>query len=119
MICYENRNGLVLAYDTETQMVVIPGGGDVHLSDLGPVFEFDPEAIAAELARRGAGSVYVYVGRLASWVDGQIPGAADRARKFTHMASQARRHRKAWACVPVGRIADGSEWSDVYGAAHA
>jgi hypothetical protein len=115
VICYENRNGLVLAYDVEARRVVVPGGEDVPVSGLDPLAEFDPESIREELDSRGVQSVRVYIGDLPSWVDGQIVGSLDRARKFVAMASQSGRSTRVWAEIPIARLTDGTEWSDIYG----
>lgn len=125
-VCYENRNGMVVAFDVETGKVVNPAGEDFfpggllesgeRISDL-PVSclaDFTPEDIRDELVKRGVTEVLVYTGSAGSWLDGSIPSYKHRLAKFAHMASQSVRAAKVWAAVPVARLADGSEWADVY-----
>lgn len=119
MICYENRNGLVAAYDVDAKRFLDPrdGNGDGSGIRAGgyALAEFDPEEIREELERRGVTEVFVYVGVSPSWVDGRIVDRGTRAAKFAHMASQVRRAAKAWRAVPVARLNDGTDWSDIYG----
>lgn len=117
MICYENRNGLVAAYDVDSHKFVVPGGEDLGahgVSELGTQYA-TPEAIRDELVSRGVTEVLVYTGTEPSWVNGAVLGTEPRYTKFAHMASQSGRGKKVWTMVPVERIGDGSDWSDIYG----
>jgi hypothetical protein len=118
MICYENRNGLVHAYDTESRLFVNPRGEDFRIMDETVLEEYTPEEIAEELTKRGVREVLVWTkpghGLGPPWVSGEIRRNVDRLRNFAWMASQARRMTKVWTTVPVSRIGDGSDWSDIY-----
>lgn len=116
MICYENRNGMVAAYDPSTQSWLNPDGDDFEYAPAAEneVRDFAPEEIRDALVARGETHVLVYTGKNPSWVNGQILGSVNRLRKFGHLASQSPNQPGAWTEVSVDRIGDGSDWSDIY-----
>lgn len=115
MICYENRNGILAAIDTDTNLVIVPGGEDLRphaAADANNVM--DSEEIREELERRGVSEVFVYVGGNASWINGQVGGTGSRLQAFVTRSAKAYREQKVWKSVPVSRIGDGSDWGDIY-----
>jgi hypothetical protein len=117
-ICYENRNGIVAAYNLDAKMFVNPFGEDfagARAAANSNARDPEPEEIRDELIRRGVREVRVYTGLVPSWVTGSVVGRENRLAKFAHVAAQSSRAAASWTVVPVERIGDGSDWSDIYG----
>jgi hypothetical protein len=112
MICYENRNGLMLAYDVESGNFLLDPFVHGAAIEEGKVWaNITPEDVAAKLKEVGATEVYVYrIG--APWL---ADSCTTKVITFRRSAKRATPKSPAWKAVPVSRIADGSDWSDIYG----
>jgi hypothetical protein len=114
MILFENRNGFLHAWDLEAGDWVVPA--DVEGFYLPHLNEITPEDMRAALEARGVKEVHVHLDG-AAWQSGQANhmGFPNRIAAFRRAAQQAHNHPGVWMAVPVSRIDDGSDWSDIYG----
>lgn len=119
MVCFENRNGVLVAFDAATRTIPTPAG-DVprdrflsddcrYLTESEVLADLDLDAIREALEARGIEEVYVYDGTKPTWLGRALAASGQKARivEFFRAAASARHQRGVWRAVPASRLGDG------------